>query len=77
MLTLRLIDDKCTFYEMDFLLQAIKLSKFERVKNLLDLFVTEGQIDYKKFCEFYKSGVNITINETLYIWNDYYNSKDG
>jgi hypothetical protein len=61
---------------MDFLLQAIVLSKFERVRNLLDLFVKEGQIDYKKFCEFYKIG-KININETLYIWNDYYNSKDG
>jgi hypothetical protein len=50
---------------MDFLLQAIRLSKNETVRSLIDVFDNGIAIDYNKFCQFYKNKtyVTITINK--------------
>jgi hypothetical protein len=59
----------CSFYEMDFLLQAMILSQNETVKSLLRNFVDEMQINYTYFCDFIK-GNKSTINGKP--WEDYY-----
>lgn len=63
---------QCTFYEMDFLLAAMRLSKDLKVIALLKLLSPNGVFDYQSFCKLYTSSNTTLSDGKLYTWNNFY-----